>query len=203
MKKSHFIILSIIIMIFTIPGCNEPEGDNPGEVVVNFLNAVMAEDYAKAKSYYIENLDSVPTFRNKLEDISPTVANELFHKISDFNYTTKKVTLDPNDSNKAYVTISMQYYDLTTVYTKIFTDYLKTDIEMTLDGSSDEEITKETEDTLLSSLNSCPLGYYKTIVLSLSKTDKVWKLDRISENKEFLDALSGNIISAIEEFQTN
>lgn len=201
MKKTLYIILSII-MIFTIPGCNEPEVDNPGEVVVNFLNAMMAQDYTHAKSYYTEDLDNIPNFRNKLEAVSPLVANEFFSKIADFNYTTKKVALDSSNPNKAYVTVNIQPYDLQNFYRAVFTDYIKIDLEMTFDGASEDQITKEAEDTLLSTITMAPLSYYKTIVISLTRVDKVWKLDKLSENKELLDVLSGNMLSAIEDFQT-
>ncbi len=203
MKKSRYIILFIIAMIFVIPGCNQSEAPNPGEVVVNFLNSMMDQDYTHAKSYYTEDLDNLPNFRNKLEAISPLVANEVFNKISDFNYTTKKVALDPNNLNKAYVTVSIQCYDLKDLYKTILTDYIKTDLEMTFDGASNDEITKEAEDTLISIINNAPRDYYKTIDISLTKTDKIWKIDKLSKNSALLDALSGNIISAIEESQIN
>ncbi len=201
MKKLRYIIL-LTFMIFTISGCNSPEQDNPGEVAVGFLNAMMSQDYTHAKSYYTENLDNLPNFRNKIEAISPLVANEIFDKMADFNYTTKNVSLDSNNPDKAYVTISIQSYDFKDLYKTIFTDYIKTDLEMTFDGASDDEITKEAEDKLLSLINSASRDYYKTVVISLSKTDNTWKIDKISENKELLDALSGNIISAIEEYQS-
>lgn len=199
MKKKYLLILLTVLFIFCLTACSKTETENPGETVVSFLNALQQQNYASAKAYYTENLDNLPNFRNKIEAISPAVATELFNKLADFSYTTRKVEIDPNDKDKAEVTISIQCYDLSDVFENIILDYLKTDLEMTFDGAKDEEITQKAEETILKDISNSEKDFRRTITIHLTKTDDAWKLTKLSENKELLNALSGNIMEAIEE----
>ncbi|WP_410495188.1 hypothetical protein QTL86_13790 [Cellulosilyticum sp. ST5] len=201
MKKKYLLIF--ILLIFCLTSCSKQETENPGETVVNFLNALQQQNYASAKAYYSENLDNLPNFKNKIEAISPAVANELFNKLADFSYTIKKVEIDPNDKNKASVTVSLQCYDLGSAFQNIILDYLKTDLEMTFDGAKDEEIIQKAEETILADIAKSEKNFRQAIIIALTKEDDVWKLDKISENRELLNALSGNIINTIEEINND
>ncbi len=201
MKKKYLLIF--ILLIFCLTSCSKQETENPGETVVNFLNALQQQNYASAKAYYSENLDNLPNFKNKIEAISPAVANELFNKLADFSYTIKKVEIDPNDKNKASVTVSLQCYDLGSAFQNIILDYLKTDLEMTFDGAKDEEIIQKAEETILADISKSEKTFRQAIMIALTKEDDVWKLDKISENRELLNALSGNIINTIEEINND
>ncbi len=203
MKKKSLLIFISILLIFCLTSCSKQETENPGETVVNFLNALQQQNYASAKAYYSENLDNLPNFRNKIEAISPAVANELFNKLADFSYTIKKVEIDPNDKNKASVTVSLQCYDLGNAFQNIILDYLKTDLEMTFDGAKDEEIIQKAEETILADIAKSEKNFRQAIIIALTKEDDVWKLDKISENRELLNALSGNIINTIEEINND
>ena len=203
MKKKSLLIFISILLIFCLTSCSKQETENPGETVVNFLNALQQQNYASAKAYYSENLDNLPNFRNKIEAISPAVANELFNKLADFSYTIKKVEIDPNDKNKASVTVSLQCYDLGSAFQNIILDYLKTDLEMTFDGAKDEEIIQKAEETILADIAKSEKNFRQAIIIALTKEDDVWKLDKISENRELLNALSGNIINTIEEINND
>ncbi len=201
MKKKYLLIF--ILLIFCLTSCSKQETENPGETVVNFLKALQQQNYASAKAYYSENLDNLPNFKNKIEAISPAVANELFNKLADFSYTIKKVEIDPNDKNKASVTVSLQCYDLGSAFQNIILDYLKTDLEMTFDGAKDEEIIQKAEETILADISKSEKNFRQAIIIALTKEDDVWKLDKISENRELLNALSGNIINTIEEINND
>ena len=203
MKKKSLLIFISILLIFCLTSCSKQETENPGETVVNFLNALQQQNYASAKAYYSENLDNLPNFRNKIEAISPAVANELFNKLADFSYTIKKVEIDPNDKNKASVTVSLQCYDLGSAFQNIILDYLKTDLEMTFDGAKDEEIIQKAEETILADISKSEKNFRQAIIIALTKEDDVWKLDKISENRELLNALSSNIINTIEEINND
>lgn len=198
MKKKSLLILICMLLLSCLTSCSKQDTENPGETVVNFLNGLQQQNYASVKTYYSENLDNVANFKNKIEAISPAVANELFSKLADFSYTIKKVEIDSNDENKAYVTVSLQCYDLGTPFKNIITDYLKTDLEMTFDGAKDDEIVKKAEETILNDIAKSQKTFRRTVVISLAKQDNVWKLNKISENKELLNCLSGNIINTIE-----
>lgn len=198
MKKKALLILICMLLLSCLTSCSKQDTENPGETVVNFLNGLQQQNYASVKTYYSENLDNVANFKNKIEAISPAVANELFSKLADFSYTIKKVEIDSNDQDKAYVTVSLQCYDLGTPFTNIITDYLKTDLEMTFDGAKNDEIIKKAEETILDDISKSQKTFRRTVVISLAKQDDIWKLNKISENQELLNCLSGNIINTIK-----
>lgn len=199
MKKKYLLIFTCILLLFCLTSCSKQETENPGETVVNFLNALQQQNYASAKAYYSENLDNLPNFKNKIEAISPSVANELFSKLADFSYTIKKVEIDSNDPNEAYVSVSLQCYDLGNAFKTTILDYLKTDLEMTFDGAKDEEIIKKAEETILTDISKSEKSFRRTVMISLAKEEGTWKLNKISENRELLNCLSGNIINTIDE----
>ena len=192
-----FILLCFMLALFCI-GCSSENSDNPGEVATKFLNALQSAHYDEAKTYYAENMDNMPNFRNKIESISPLVASELFDKLSDFSYTIHQVQINANDKNKATITVSFDCYDLGNAFEATILDYLKTDLEMTYSGGKNEDIIKAAEETIVKEIQNSNKNYTETAYLYLTKENHTWKVDSLSNNKPILNVLSGNLIYTIE-----
>ena len=200
MKKLSFLILISSLLVFTLIGCsNSASEENPGEVTINFLKALQQQNYSSVKQYYTENIDNLSNFKNKIESISPHVANELFGKMAEFDYTIDKVEISSEDPNKAIVTVTMKCYDLGKAFESTILEYTKTDLEMTFDGSKNEEILKKAEETIMTDINNSEQSFIKTVPVYLTKKDESWKVDTLSKSSEFLNALSGNILNTIDE----
>lgn len=201
MKKSFIsiIFLSLLIMLFVSCNQNQSQVDAPDTVVSNFLQAVQQQNYASAKSYYAENLDNMANFRNQIEEISPSVANKLFSKMSDFSYMVHEVTIDPNDSTKASVAVTITAYDLGKAFESTVLDYIKTDLEMTFDGSTSDDIIKQAEEVIVKDIESSEKTFVRDVTITLTKENNTWKLDKISDNTALTNALSGNIINTIDQ----
>lgn len=203
MKKSviSIIFFSLLMMLFV--GCNQNQVDSPEKVASNFLQALQQQKYTSAKTYYSENLDNMANFRNQIEDISPSVANKLFSKMSDFSYTIHETTINPNDSNKASVTATITAYDLGKSFESTVLDYIKTDLEMTFDGATSDDVIKQAEEVIVNEIESSEKTFVSDVTITLTKKDNVWTIDKISDNPVLLNALSGNIINTIEQLSTN
>lgn len=201
MKKSFIsiVFLSLLIMLFVSCNQNQSQVDSPDTVVSNFLQAVQQQNYASAKTYYAENLDNMANFRNQIEEISPSVANKLFSKMSDFSYTVHEVTIDPNDSTKASVAVTITAYDLGKAFESTVLDYIKTDLEMTFDGSTSDDIIKQAEEVIVKDIESSEKTFVSDAIITLTKENDTWKLDKISDNTTLINALSGNIINTIDQ----
>ena len=199
MRKHPLLILSFCLVLILGVSCGSKEQSKPGDVVVNFLNAMQDQDYAAAKLYYAETVDNLPNFRNKIESISPHVADEFFKKMADFSYTIKKVELNPDDENKANVYVSFQCYDLGNTLENTILEYLKTDLSMTFDGASADDIVKKAEEVIMDDLDGAQQNFHENVIITLTKEDKEWKLDKIGENHDLLNALAANIIDTIDD----
>lgn len=217
MKKFLFSSFLFCLLLLTLVGCNQAQSqgqgqiqgqsqddatsqvssDGPDAVVSDFLKALQQENYASVKSSYSENLDNMANFRNQIEDISPSVANELFSKLADFTYKIEDYTTDPKDPNKATVLITMDYYDLGTAFERSLLEYLKTDIEMTYDGGKGDDIIKKADEIIVDTIKSSKKVTAHHIPVKLTKDNKDWKLDKISTDSELLNALTGNIMQTI------
>lgn len=198
MKKVIFLILASSLLALFCIGCSSKDSDNPGEVATKFLNALQGQHYDEAKSYYAEDMDNMPNFRNKIESISPLVATELFDKLADFSYTIDHVQINANDKNKATITVSFDCYDLGNAFETTILDYLKTDLEMTYSGGKNEDIVKAAEDTIIKDIQNSQKNYTETAYLYLTKGNDGWKVDSLSTNTPILNILSGNLIYTIE-----
>lgn len=201
MKKSFIsiIFLSLLVMLFVSCTQNQNQENSPDIVVSNFLKALQQQNYASAKTYYAENLDNMSNFRNQIEEISPSVANKLFSKMADFSYTINEVTINPDNSTKANVAVTIKAYDLGKSFESTVLDYLKTDITMTFDGATSDEILKQAEEVIVKDIESSEQTFVSDVTISLTKEGDTWKLDKISDNPDLLNVLSGNIINTISK----
>lgn len=205
MKKSFvsIIFLSLLIMLFVSCNHTQNQVDNPDTVVSNFLQALQQQNYASAKTYYAENLDNMANFRNQIEEISPSVANKLFSKMSDFSYTINEVTINSDDPTKASVVTTITAYDLGKAFESTVLDYIKTDLEMTFDGSTSDDIIKQAEEVIVKDIESSEKTFVSDVTITLTKKDDTWKIDKISDNPVLLNALSGNIIDTINQLSAS
>ena len=203
MKKSFFYLLSLIFSLFILCSCSQSTSDQntPEATVKSFMKALQNQDYSTTETYYAENMDNMANFRNQVEVISPHVATELFNKMSDFTYVINDVTIDSSDSSKAIANVTITAYDLGSSFESTVLDYIKSDIEMTFDGAKSEDIIKSIEDTLVNDIKSSDTTFDTTVDIHLTNQDDSWKVDKISDNPELLNALSGNIIHTINSLK--
>lgn len=222
--KKVFISILTLSLILLITGCNQKqsqaqnssdaqnqvqsesqtqEGSNtPDAVVSNFLKDLQQQNYAGIKSFYTENMDNMANIRNQVEALSPTIANELFSKLADFKYSVDDYTVDPNDSSKATVFVTIDYYDIGNVFETTLLEYVKTDIEMTFDGKKDDDITKKADELIVQNIKASQMTTASRIPISLILDKDTWKLEKISENPELINALTGNILNTIEKLSS-
>ena len=199
MKKYKLVLMCCVLTALFLVGCQSGSTSNPGEVATSFLQALQHQDYASVKQYYVENVDNFPNFKNKVEQISPHVANELFNKMGDFSYTIEKVTIDPKDDSKATVTVTFRCYDLGETFESIVLDYLDTDLTMTFNGAKDDDIVKEAENVIIQKINESKQDFNRTIPIQLTLENDVWKVNKLEENPDLMNVLSGNILYTIRD----
>ncbi len=216
MKKIFkFILLSsLLLIVFT--GCNLNQNktqnqsqnqspnasqakNSPEQAVSDFLKDLQNQDYASAKANYVENLDNMANFRNQIESISPSTATNFFNKLADFTYTIESSTINEQDSSKATVYLSMEYYDVGKAFETTILDYIRTEISMTYDGKNDEDIVTKADEIVASDIESSKKTTINHVPVSVVLEDSSWKIDKMSKNPELLNVLSGNIMDTINK----
>ena len=222
MKKIFRLILLTSLLLLVLTGCNQNQNqsqsqsqtpnqnqsqtqssskskNSPEQAVSDFLKDLQHEDYSSAKENYVENLDNMANFRNQIESISPSTANKFFSKAADFTYTIESSTIDKEDSNKATVYLTMEYYDIGKAFETTILDYIRTEISMTYDGKNDEDIMTKADEIVASDIESSTQTTVNHIPVSVVLEKDTWKVDKMSKNPELLNVLSGNILSTINE----
>ena len=96
----------------------------------------------------------------------------------------------------------MNYYDVGKAFETTLLEYMKNDISMTYDGKKDDDISKKADEIITEVLDKSSKETLSHIPVSLVLEDSNWKVTKISENPELLNALTGNIVKTIEKLIT-
>lgn len=196
MKKKYLYPLLITLITIALVGCNT-KPTNPRENAGNFLDAVKQQDFSKAEQFYEETFENIPLLKNKVEAVSPAVAKELFNKLSDFDYDIERVEEDSKDSNQAIVWVKITYYNLGSAFESVIKDFLAEDIQMSFSGANKDETIKKAEEIILVKLGGAKKETAESIPIRMTKEENKWIVQSLTDNKELLNALSGNIISSL------
>ena len=214
MKKTLISILFSILLICALTSCSKNKNQNnpqPQEqsqtqvsnetekVVSNFLKDLQHENYASAKQYYVENLDNMANFHNQIETISPTVTNKFFSKLADFTYTIESSSISKDNPSKATVYVTMEYYDVGKAFETTVLEYIKNEISMTYDGKNDDDIVKKADEIIIENIESSQKTTVTHLPISLTFDQDTWKVEKMSNNPELLNVLSGNILETINK----
>ena len=215
--KKLLVILIICQSLFLLNGCTSNSNPNnsqnqtenmasidttPEEAIEGLLKALQKQNFSKAKQYYVENFDNMANFRNQLENISPTVANQFFSKLADFTYTVERTTIDSNTPSQATAYVTMTYHDIGNAFEVTLLEYTRNNISMTYDGKKDDDISKKADTIVTEALNQSSKTTLSQIPVSLTLEDTNWKVSKMSESPELLNALSGNLLNTIDKLST-
>lgn len=86
--------------------------------------------------------------------------------------------------------------------TDFISDYMSQALVLAFSDTSEEKLEKLATTIFTEKMNALSdKSYQKDATLTLTKEDNVWKVDDISKNDEFINALSGNLISAMEQLE--
>ena len=129
-------------------------------------------------------------------------AVRLFSKVADFSYTIEDYMISKEDPSKATVYVTMNYYDVGKAFETTLVDYVKNDLEMTFDGKNDDDIIKKADAIISENIKSSQKITTNRIPVQLTLEKDTWKLEKIIDNPDFLNALSGNLLYTLESLET-
>ncbi|MCQ4638264.1 DUF4878 domain-containing protein [Anaerovorax odorimutans] len=205
MKKIIGIILSMVLVL-GLCACGSP---SPTDVTKDFMEAVKSQNAETLKTVYpdgeIDLLKEAQkkesTDAEKADDALQKIYNEeMKDKLFDFDY---EVSNEKIDGDKATVDVAITTYDLGSAFTDFATEFLKQAFSMALSGSSEKEINDKAAEILSAELSKMKKDYTGTATLSLSQKDGQWVMDKIDENNNFYNIITGGMGEAAKKIENS
>lgn len=203
MKKIIALILSLTLC-FSLTGCGSP---SPTKITTTFLDAVKAQDAASVEKVYLGDSDDVNTSDEIVdEDTSEESETEIEQKLGTameeklfaFDY---EVSNEVIDGDKATVDVTITTYDMGMATTSALGEYMSQAIGLAFAGASEEQMENLSMKLFLDKISALTeKDYTKTVKVHLEKVDDEWRLSKFSDDEPIVDALSGGMQSAVNNF---
>jgi predicted small lipoprotein YifL len=192
-KKSCLIIALMLILSLSLSACGT-RGELPEQAVTNALNAVKNVDKETMQKYFgAEN-----SFWDSDSGADGLIKDEENLKLL-FNKLTYKVISATSENDTATVKTEITNMDLAAVMAEFFQQSMSLAFSNAFGGEnakSEEEITKEAERILIDLMKKEDNETVTaTVDIKLTKNEDGWLIDA---GDEFTDAVTGGLVSAIE-----
>ena len=209
MKRKLLVITAIMVMMAVMSGCG-PKIPTPTETTDSFLQALKSQDAeAIAGVYDGTDVDLLEAASDSAEDNETDVDSEttdtgleavyeeqMLPKMLDYDY---ELSNEQIDGDKATVDVKITTYRIGDAFTAFFSDYISQAFMLAFSDASEEDL-----DALATTILSGKLAdlsektYEKTATLSLSMKDDKWVVDNIEDSDEFLDAITGGLVTSMK-----
>ena len=209
MKRKLLVITAIMVMIAVLSGCG-PKIPTPTETTDSFLQALKSQDAeAIAGVYDGTDVDLLEAASDSAEDnetdsdsettdtgLEAVYEEQMLPKMLDFDY---ELSNEQIDGDKATVDVKITTYRIGDAFTAFFSDYISQAFMLAFSDASEEDL-----DALATTILSGKLAdlsektYEKTATLSLSMKDDKWVVDNIEDSDEFLDAITGGLVTSMK-----
>ena len=209
MKRKLLVITAIMVMMAVLSGCG-PKIPTPTETTDSFLQALKSQDAEAIASVYDgTDVDLLEAASDSAEDNETDVDSEttdtgleavyeeqMLPKMLDFDY---ELSNEQIDGDKATVDVKITTYRIGDAFTAFFSDYISQAFMLAFSDASEEDL-----DALATTILSGKLAdlsektYEKTATLSLSMKDDKWVVDNIEDSDEFLDAITGGLVTSMK-----
>ena len=192
MKKLYILLLLCALLL--ISGCSQESHASENTVVDNFLEAYMAQDFAEAEQYIAS--DSKESFTSLQSLIVNKEINDLvIRKMTAIKYSV--ISSDLKDQNGTMV-IRIIYPNAGGAFMNAIGVMYVDASEGKLIKDSPETITRYIHSLLLTHLDQDLETMDREREVELVKENQEW---RIVMTEEFKNAISANMMNAIEELE--
>ena len=198
-----------MVMIAVLSGCG-PKIPTPTETTDSFLQALKSQDAEAIASVYDgTDVDLLEAASDSAEDNETDVDSEttdtgleavyeeqMLPKMLDFDY---ELSNEQIDGVKATVDVKITTYRIGDAFTAFFSDYISQAFMLAFSDASEEDLDALATTILAGKLaDLSEKTYEKTATLSLSMKDDKWVVDNIEDSDEFLDAITGGLVTSMK-----
>lgn len=202
MRKILVILLSAV-MILTLCSCG---GASPTNTAENFLNAVKAGDAEAIAEVYVDSdfdilnaasdSDEEDAASETSDSLTMVYEEQLLPKLQDFDF---EISNEQIDGDSATVEVKFTTYKIGEAFSEFFGEYLTQAFALVFSDPSDEQM-----DEIAGSIMSEKVGalteksFEKTATMKLVKKDNQWLVEKISDDSDLLDAMSGGLVTMVQ-----
>ena len=209
MKRKLLGITAIMVMIAVLSGCG-PKIPTPTETTNSFLQALKSQDAEAIASVYDgTDVDLLEAASDSAEDnetdsdsettdtgLEAVYEEQMLPKMLDFDY---ELSNEQIDGDKATVDVKITTYRIGDAFTAFFSDYISQAFMLAFSDASEEDLDALATTILAGKLaDLSEKTYEKTATLSLSMKDDKWVVDNIEDSDEFLDAITGGLVTSMK-----
>lgn len=198
-----------MVMIAVLSGCG-PKIPTPTETTNSFLQALKSQDAEAIASVYDgTDVDLLEAASDSAEDnetdsdsettdtgLEAVYEEQMLPKMLDFDY---ELSNEQIDGDKATVDVKITTYRIGDAFTAFFSDYISQAFMLAFSDASEEDLDALATTILAGKLaDLSEKTYEKTATLSLSMKDDKWVVDNIEDSDEFLDAITGGLVTSMK-----
>lgn len=218
-KKICVIIISLILCL-SFASCGL--FSTPKKSVDAYFKAMKAKDL-KTQQEYVTGEDvkkpEVIKKDNKSKDVNKDdkkdgkkddkfekeMSEILSEKMLDFDYEIKD---QKKQGKTATVTVDITSYSMGNMFTQWYLEMMPKLFQMIFseeslkdDSAYQEKVDKMMSDSLKEKVKVMKKDYKKTVTFKMIKEKGKWKLEKPSENKDFMDAITGGLEKSMSEVE--
>ena len=209
MKRKLLVITATMVMMVVLSGCG-PKIPTPTETTDSFLQALKSQDAEAIASVYDgTDVDLLEAASDSAEDnetdsdsettdtgLEAVYEEQMLPKMLDFDY---ELSNEQIDGDKATVDVKITTYRIGDAFTAFFSDYISQAFMLAFSDASEEDLDALATTILAGKLaDLSEKTYEKTATLSLSMKDDKWVVDNIEVSDEFLDAITGGLVTSMK-----
>ena len=204
--RKFFALSLIIVMAFTLASCGgaqtpaepeEPE-DTPTMALDTMLKSIQDLDFETAQQYYSGDMGSLEGMSENASSETAEVVDKMLRDALNFEYALDNEVIS-SDGQTATVDIVFTTYNMGEIFKKIIEELTARATVLQEGGMTADQFQTEMNNIVIGIYNDILKTAEKNLEISLTvnltKVDGQWKVDDLKDSTEFLDALTGGLIS--------
>ncbi len=204
--RKFFALSLIIVMAFTLASCGgaqtpaEPEEPEvtPTMALDTMLKSIQALDFETAQQYYSGDMGSLEGMSENASSETAEVVDKMLKDALNFEYALDNEVIS-SDGQTATVDIVFTTYNMGEIFEKIIEELMARATVLQQGGMTADQFQDEMNNIVIGIYNDILKTAEKNLEISLTvnltKVDGQWKVDDLKDSTEFLDALTGGLIS--------
>ena len=191
MKRKLSIIVSVILILSLILSACGIKKDGPSSTVKTAIESFKTEMVDIPEDTF-DGLSEFPMLGELIE--------ALMKKMQDFDYKIAGEKLS-DDGTRAVVAVKITTYPFGEVFTESVEEIFAQVFLSAFSGDSDG-LSKAIGSFIQKMISLQDKTYSKDVTLKLVKKDDVWRVEKLKDNEEFMDAVFGGLQTAGSELES-
>lgn len=197
--KRILAILTAFMVTISLTSCGGP---SPTDVTTTFLDGIKDLNPDTIATVYVSDdkdaddsaIDELEEMNTEDQEIIERIKKEPLNKLLDFDY---KLSNEKIDGDKATVDVAITTYDMAEPYKNLMEKFFIVALGMD-ENASEKEMTDKLLTLAESEVSSLKeKTYKKTATIDLVKVDDQWKVDKIDENEDLINGLTGGLLDLL------